>query len=122
MDGRIEGRFPVKFDVTITDLERRVPAACPPIPGHVVDISGNGICLILPVEFAAGHILRLEVAGSSLFGHVVYSNAHGTEFHTGIEITRVLFGENDLSKLLQAVLQAQTTPSAVREEVAREES
>lgn len=121
MDGRIEERFPAKFDVTITDLERRPQEKGPgeTIPGQIANISGSGICLILPVELAPGRILKLEVAGSSLFGHVVYSNAHGADFHTGIEIARVLFGESDLSKLLKAVLEAQmpgvVTSSACRD-------
>lgn len=115
MDRRSEARFPAKFDVTITDLER--PGRV--IPGQIADISGSGIRLLLTQELPEGSILKLEIAGSSLFGHVVYTKADGADFHTGIEITRVLFGDNDLSKLLQAVLATQlphvVTSASLRE-------
>jgi hypothetical protein len=111
MHGRVEGRFAANFDVIITDLEHPAPSN-DQFPGRVSDISGSGMCVILPVELAPGRILKLGIGGSSLFGHVVYSNPCGTEFQTGIEITRVLFSESDLSKLLRAVL-AEEMPGVV---------
>jgi hypothetical protein len=107
MHGRVEGRFAADFNVIITDLEHSPSAdalASQELPGRVSDISESGMCVLLPVELAPGRVLKLEIAGSSLFGYVVYSNADGADFRTGIEITRVLFGESDLSKLLRAVL------------------
>jgi hypothetical protein len=103
MDGRAEDRFPVKFDVTITDLERPDDA----IPAQIADISCAGIRLLLAVELKPGTTVKLDIGGSSLFGHVVYSNQQRASFYAGIEVTRVLFGENELAKLLHAVLAAQ---------------
>ena len=112
MDGRNEGRFPAIFDVTISEVER--PERM--IPGRVANISGSGIQLILPLDVAPGSVLRLDVSGNSLFGHVVYAKPEGEEFLTGIELTRVLFGDNDLSKLLEAVLKAQMPAVAAMRE------
>ena len=109
MDERIEERFTTAIDATVTDLEH------PGIThsGRIANISGSGICLALAVDLAPGAILKLEVAGSSLFGHVVYSNLHGDEFLAGVEVTRVLFGESDLSRLLRAVIAAEMPGVAV---------
>jgi len=109
MDSRFEARFPAKLGVMITDLEH--PQG--PIPGHIADISGSGIRVALAAELAAGSIVKVEIAGSSLFGHVVYANTNGADFHVGIEITRVLFGENDLSRLLYAVVAEQMPSVAI---------
>lgn len=109
MDERIEERFTTAIDATVIDLEHPGTA----LPVRIANISGSGICLALAVDLAPGTILRLEVASSSLFGHVVYSNRHGDEFHAGIEVTRVLFGEGDLSRLLRAVIAAEMPGVAV---------
>lgn len=103
MDERTEERFTTALDATITDLEHPGSA----MPGRIANISGSGICLVVAVDLAPGTILKLEVAGSALFGHVVYSNLRGGDFHAGVEVTRVLFGENDLSRLLRAVIAAE---------------
>lgn len=109
MDSRFEARFPAKLDVLVTDLER--PQS--PIPGQVADISDSGIRVALAAELASGSIVKMEIAGSSLFGHVVYANTNGADFHIGIEITRVLFGNNDLARLLHAVVAEQMPSVAI---------
>lgn len=100
MERRLDARFPAHFEAAVTNLEHPNKA----FAGEIADISAAGIRVILPVELAAWSIVKLEAAGSVLFGHVIYCRQAGAEFHTGIEIARVLFGESDLSKLLHAVL------------------
>lgn len=103
MDCRLDARFPAHFEATVTDLEHSRAV----ISGEIADISGAGIGVMLPVELMPGNTIKMEIAGSVLFGHVVYSNAVGAQFRTGIEIVRVLFGENDISRLLHTVLEQQ---------------
>jgi hypothetical protein len=44
-----------------------------------------------------------------LFGHIVYCGEE-PPFRTGIEVVRVLIGESDLSRLVNAIL-AETMPN-----------
>ena len=73
--------------------------------GHVSDISNSGISVVLPFQMAAGDLVELEMADSTLYGNVIYSNpGDNSSFRTGIEASRVLLGSTDLSSILQRVL------------------
>ncbi len=100
MHRRFEERSSTQFDIVVTDLscESRTGA------GQVCDISKSGICATLPIDLAPGSAVRLEIADSTLFGHVVYSKPDGARFRIGIEVVRVLWGGTDHSRLLQSTL------------------
>lgn len=56
------------------------------------------------MPFAAGTLLKLNVADCSLFGEVIHSGQNLDHFEIGVEIVRVLIGDSDLARLLDAVL------------------
>jgi hypothetical protein len=105
MDRRHEERHPAHFHAIVTRVSHRET----PMRGWVDNISKAGICALLPRQLAPGDLLQLEMADSLLFGHVIFCNPQSGEFRTGIEVERVLFGETDLSKILDDLL---ATPSA----------
>jgi hypothetical protein len=101
MHRRFEDRLSTEFDIVVTDLSCESRSGA----GQVCDISKSGICATLPVDLAPGSAVRLEIADSTLFGHVVYSNPDGPRFRVGMEVVRVLLGGTDHSRLLQSTLQ-----------------
>jgi hypothetical protein len=60
--------------------------------------------VVLPFRLTAGDLVELELADSTLYGHVVYSHPDNSSFRTGIEASRVLLGATNLSGILQRVL------------------
>jgi len=100
MDQRFSQRHLATFDAKVTNLENPEHIAS----GRVVDISQEGIRLLLPIAFAPGAVVRIDIQSSVLFGHVVYCEPEGQLSRTGVEVARVLLGSEDLSQLLQAVL------------------
>lgn len=102
MDERLHQRSAVTFEAKVTELMRRAHSG----RGTIRDFSKSGICVDLPFQLAPGDVVQLDLADSSLFGHVVYSQADDSMFRTGIEIQQVLLGGTDLSHLLREVLNA----------------
>jgi len=100
MERRLHQRNQVHFEVRVTDLTTRAQACL----GRVSDISKSGISVILPIRFATGDLVQLEMADSILAGRVVYSNPEETLFRIGIEVDRIHLGDSDLSNLLQRTL------------------
>jgi len=100
MERRADERYQVQF-------EARVTAATDPSHsgvGRVSDISNSGISVGLPFQLAAGETVEIEIADSTLYGHVIYSQPENSLFRTGIEAIRVVLGPTGLSSLLQRVL------------------
>jgi hypothetical protein len=110
MERRADERFEVQFETRVTVLSNERHSAL----GRVTDISNSGISVDLPFQLAAGDLVELEMADSTLYGQVVYSNAvysnaaysnkDSSLFRTGIEASRVLLGGTELSSILQRVL------------------
>lgn len=101
MHRRSEDRCFTEFDIVMTDLNDESQSGV----GHVSDISKSGICAVLSVDMAPGSMVRLEIADSTLFGHVAYCNPDGGRFRIGVEVVRVLLGGTDLSRLLESTLE-----------------
>jgi hypothetical protein len=100
MERRVDERFRIQFEARLTVLsDRGQSSVC-----RVSDISNSGISVDLPFPLAAGDMVQLEMADSTLYGHVVYSTLDNSLFRTGIEASRVLLGETSLSGILQKVL------------------
>jgi hypothetical protein len=108
MDRRSHERWVADFEVQVTDLRDPDHA----VSGRVRDISQSGICAMLPLSFTPGSSIRLKMADSVVFGHVVYSNAEGAVYRTGIEVAQVLLGGTDLSRILQRTLR-ETAPGTL---------
>ena len=100
MDRRFYGRFLTSLEVQVTSLSNPASSAS----GRVSDVSISGIRVELSHQLAPGEIVRLDLADSSLFGHVRYSNPPGPPFLSGIEVERVLLGTSDSAQLLQKTL------------------
>jgi hypothetical protein len=63
----------------------------------------SGICASLSMRLAVGATVKVQIHDCALFGHVIYCDEEPA-FRTGIEIVRVLIGESDLSRLVNAIL------------------
>jgi PilZ domain len=101
MQRRLHDRAPADFEVRVTAVKNRECSGS----GRVADISKSGVCVFSPVPFGLGDAVQLDMANSTLFGHVAYCNPEGALFRTGVEIVQVLLGGTDLSKLLQTTLE-----------------
>jgi hypothetical protein len=116
---RLDERYQANLDVTVTDIAAPDRIAS----GWMVDISQSGVCANLSSEFALGSVVKAQLADCVLFGHVIdcarveanepKANQPGHNpaashqdqpFRTGIEVVRVLIGESDLARLVNAVL------------------
>ena len=100
VDRRLHSRSIADLEVQLTRLGKQEQR----FSGTLADISDAGLCLILPCELWPEELVKLEVADSTLFGHVVYSTWKRNAFRTGVELERVLFGETDLANLLRTAL------------------
>jgi hypothetical protein len=102
MERRTEERFEVNF-------ETKVIAAGRSALGRVSNISESGISLDLPFQLSAGDPVQLEMADSTVYGHVIYSRPENSSFHTGIHANRVALGGTRRSSTLHRVLM-ETSP------------
>jgi PilZ domain-containing protein len=73
--------------------------------GETTDISENGIGIYLPLDFARGSLVRLNIKDSVLYGFVAYSVPERSFFRTGIAVAQVSIGPSGLSQLLKATLE-----------------
>ncbi len=97
MERRTEERYEVRFEAKVTATGRLALA-------RVSNISESGISVDLPFQLAPGDSVELEMADSTIYGHVVYSKPGNSTFPTGIQASRVALGGTDLSTVLQKVL------------------
>ncbi len=129
LDRRLYERAPVAFQVRVICVTNPEMSAS----GEATDISKSGIGITLPLQFAAGSLVQLEIADSSLCGFITYSRkwtapsdtpfarnkvwVGGPEsseygappgtavYQTGIEVVEALIGVSGLSQLLQITLE-----------------
>lgn len=101
---RLDERYQANLDVTVTDIAAPERVAS----GQIVDISQSGVCVNLSSRFALGAIVKAQLADCVLFGHVIdcsqIDSTHSQSFRTGVEVVRVLIGESDLARLVNAIL------------------
>jgi hypothetical protein len=105
MERRLHPRASVQFETRLTNVLTRQS-----VLGRTCDISESGISVVQPLQLAAGDVVELEMADSTLAGRVAYSNPEGNEFRLGIEVQRVQLGDSNLSSLLQRTL-VETMPT-----------
>ena len=104
MDRRLAERYQTNLAAIVTDIASPDRVAS----GQIVTVSQSGICASLSMRLAVGATVKVQIEDCKLFGHVVYCDEEPA-FRTGIEIVRVLIGESDLSRLVNAIL-AETMP------------
>jgi PilZ domain-containing protein len=105
MNRRLDERYQTNLAVTVTDIAAQDRVAT----GRIINISEAGVCAHLSMCLAPGTVVKAELEDCVLFGHVTYCDAEQA-FRTGIEVVRVLIGESDLSRLVNAIL-AETMPT-----------
>jgi len=112
MERRQQERYEVRFETKVTANGRSAL-------GRVSNISGSGISVDLPFQLSPGEPVELEMADSTVYGHVIYANTESDHFHTGVLASRVALGGTSLSSLLQRVLleTLPLTPGLERTEV-----
>jgi hypothetical protein len=101
MDRRIHERHLANLQVRLTDLASPEVSAS----GESIDISESGIGVYLPLKFAPGTAVELNIHDSTLFGVVTYSSPERSFFRTGIEVWQVLIGRSEMAELVEATLQ-----------------
>ena len=100
MDRRLHERH-------LTDVQIRVTAVSSDEisgSGDAFDVSEFGIGVHLPLQFAPGTTVRMNIADSMLFGVIADSMPERSFFRTGIEVWQVLLGSSDLAALLKSTL------------------
>ena len=98
MERRLHERYPANLDAAVSDIAMPDRTAA----GRLVDISASGVRAEVPLAFPIGAIVKLQIADSTLFGHVIYCRCEEKTNQIGIEVVRVLIGESDLARLLNA--------------------
>ena len=99
MDWRLDERYPTNLAATVTDIAAPDRVAS----GQIVNVSHAGLCANLSMRLALGTTVKVQIDDCKLFGHVIYCDEEPA-FRTGIEVVRVLIGESDLSRLVNAII------------------
>jgi PilZ domain len=96
MDRRFNQRISADLPVRITHLEDSGEWI-----GQLQDISDSGICALCAVPLPPGAIVKLEILGLSLFGHIVYSDLWDDMFRTGIFVEPALLDSSNITELVR---------------------
>ena len=96
MDRRFHERFSTDLPVRLTQLDDDVEFA-----GTLEDISDSGICSLFQAQLTPGSMVKLEILGMALYGHIVYSNPDGDEFRTGIYVEPALLDSSNITELVR---------------------
>ncbi len=112
MERRRELRVGSEEAVRITVLGAREKR----MEGRAVDISGQGVRILVPEAIAAGFAVKIELEDSLILGEVCYSQPDGRGFLAGIEIDQVLTGLGELARLNRNLLDDGGERAAAREQ------
>lgn len=104
MDRRFHQRLSTDLPVRLTQLDDDAEAT-----GQLEDISDSGICSLFHVELAPGAMVKLEILGLTLYGHIVYSNPEDDAFRTGIFVEPALLDSSNITELVRDFITS--TPS-----------
>lgn len=96
MDRRFHERFSTDLPVVLTQLDNDLQ-----ITGQLEDISDSGICSLVPASLEPGAIVKLEILGLTLYGHIVYSSPDGGTFRMGIFVEPALLDSSNITELIQ---------------------
>jgi hypothetical protein len=96
MDRRFHQRFSTDLRVVVTQLDSDSG-----LTGQLEDVSDSGICGLFEGALEPGAMVKLEVLGLTLYGHVVHSNPDGGSFRTGIFVEPALLDSSNITELLQ---------------------
>ena len=96
MDRRFHERLPTDLPVRLTQLDDAVESA-----GQLLDISDSGICSIFETPLAPGAIVKLEILGLTLYGHIVYAKLDDDGYRTGIFVEPALLDSSNITELVK---------------------
>ena len=96
MDRRFDQRFATDLPVRLTQLENGTEAR-----GRLEDVSDSGICSLVEIALTSGAIVKLEILGLTLFGHIVYSNLEDGVYRTGIFVEPALLDSSNITELIR---------------------
>jgi hypothetical protein len=99
MDRRFNERISTDLPVRVTQLDDGAEWI-----GQVQDISDSGISTLFAVPLPPGAVVKLEILGLILYGHVVYSNLWDDAFRTGIFVEPALLDSSNLADLVKTHL------------------
>jgi hypothetical protein len=96
MDHRFHQRISTDLPVRLTRLEDSSEWL-----GQLQDISDSGLCSLFAVPFEPGAVVKLEILGLTLYGHIVYSNLWDDAFRTGIFVEPALLDSSNITELVK---------------------
>src|ERR1700733_1051503 len=99
IDRRFNQRISTDLPVRLTQLDDGVE-----LPGQLQDISDSGICSIFKDPQTPGALVKLEILGLILYGHIVYSNPEDDAFRTGIFVEPALLDSSNITELVKSYL------------------
>jgi hypothetical protein len=99
MDRRFNQRISSDLPVRITELDQGGEWI-----GQLQDISDSGICSLFAVPFTPGVVVKLEILGLTLYGHIVYSDLWDDAFRTGIFVEPALLDSSNITELVKNYL------------------
>ena len=100
-ENRREQRLPVNAPVTITVLGI---LGEPKAVGTVLDISGSGLRLKLPMPIPCGAPVKLETEDMLMLGEVVRCEPLGQSYSIGLSLSHSLAALSELERLNRALL------------------
>jgi|SRR5665213_49503 len=101
MDRRFNQRISSDLTVRLTELDQGGECI-----GQLQDISDSGICSLFAVPFTPGAVVKLEILGLTLFGHIVYSDLWDDSFRTGIFVEPALLDSSNITELVKSYVSA----------------
>ena len=96
MERRFHERFSTDLPVLLTQLDDDTVSR-----GKVEDISDSGICSLFREPLVPGAMVKLEILGLTLYGHIVYSNPEDDQFRTGIYVEPALLDSSNITELVK---------------------
>jgi hypothetical protein len=101
MDRRFNQRISSDLSVRLTQLDDGVESV-----GYLRDLSDSGICSLFAVPLLPGAVVKLDILGLTLYGHVVYSDMEDDLFRTGIFVEPALLDSSNITELVKSYLTA----------------
>jgi hypothetical protein len=106
MDRRFHQRLPTDLPVRLTQLDDDLEFA-----GQLEDISDSGICALFQKPPVPGAMVKLEILGLTLYGHIVYSDPADDVFRTGIFVEPALLDSSNITELVRDFILSSTERS-----------
>jgi hypothetical protein len=103
MERRFHPRFPTDLSVVLTELDGEAQMV-----GQLEDISDSGISSLFKQALTPGALVKLEMLGLTLYGHIVYSTSVNNTFRTGIYVEPALLDSSNITELVRDFITSST--------------